>query len=194
VRREIRYAGTHTTLSIPFDDRSVDGAKTAFEAAHKAQFGFVYDDKPFVVEAVNVEGVDARARAPEEPLLPLNDNTPEPHATRPIFCEGEWRDAGVFLRANLSTGSRVAGPALVIEAKDRSMGRHVPKPDELEARFRQVEMRRAYPRKRERSYVCVFDAVFRHRPIRTAMSSQWEGRSLRRLGVPSTSRSTSTSG
>jgi 5-oxoprolinase (ATP-hydrolysing) len=116
LRLEIRYDGTDTTLSIPFDDRSVDGAKAAFEAAHKAQFGFVYDDKPFVVEAVNVEGVDARARAPEEPLLPLDEGTAEPDVTRPVFCEGEWRDAGIFLRARLSPGQRVTGPALVIEA------------------------------------------------------------------------------
>src|SRR5690606_32063242 len=55
LRLEIRYDGTDTTLSIPFDDCSIDGARAAFESAHKAQFGFVYDDKPMVVEAVGVE-------------------------------------------------------------------------------------------------------------------------------------------
>jgi len=115
IRLEIRYDGTDTTLSVPFDDRSVDGAKKRFEAAHKAQFGFVYEDKPFIVEAVNVEGVDAAQAAPDEPVLPLNDNVPEPDASRKIFCEGKWRDAGVFLRGNLAPGNRIAGPALVIE-------------------------------------------------------------------------------
>ncbi|WEX11337.1 hydantoinase B/oxoprolinase family protein [Chelativorans sp. AA-79] len=115
LRLEIRYDGTDTTLSIPFDDRSVDEAKTRFEAAHRAQFGFVYDDKPMVVEAVNVEGVDARSAAPEEPVLPVNDNAPSPHVARQIFCEGEWRDADVFFRSTLSPGNRIAGPALIIE-------------------------------------------------------------------------------
>jgi len=115
IRLEIRYEGTDTTLSIPFDDRSLEEARKRFEAAHKAQFGFVYDDKPLVVEAVNVEGVDAGHASPEEELLPLNDGTPAPHITRQIFCEGAWRDAGIFLRSQLSPGNRVAGPALIIE-------------------------------------------------------------------------------
>jgi len=115
VRLEIRYDGTDTTLSVPFDGRSIDDAKTAFEIAHKAQFGFVYDDKPMIVEAVNVEGVDARSAAPEEPLLSVNDNTPQPKDSRRVFCEGKWRDAGVFLRSQLAPGNGVAGPALIIE-------------------------------------------------------------------------------
>src|SRR5690606_13182106 len=115
LRLEIRYEGTDTTLSIPFDDRSVDEAKKRFEAAHKAQFGFVYDNKPLVVEAVNVEGVDARGTAPEEPVLPLDDNVPEPHVTRKIFCDGAWREAGIFLRKELAPGNRISGPALIIE-------------------------------------------------------------------------------
>ena len=116
IRLEIRYDGTDTTLSIPFDNRSVEEARKRFEAAHKAQFGFVYEDKPLVVEAVNVEGVDARRAAPEESLLPVNDNTAEPHVVRQIFCEGKWRDAGIFLRSELAPGNRIAGPALIIEA------------------------------------------------------------------------------
>ncbi|WP_159589199.1 hydantoinase B/oxoprolinase family protein [Chelativorans xinjiangense] len=115
LRLEVRYDGTDTTLSVPFDERSIDAARTAFESAHKAQFGFVYDDKPMVVEAVNVEGVDARAAGPEEPSLAVNDTAPEPHVTRRIFCEGEWREAGIFRRADLSPGNRIDGPALVIE-------------------------------------------------------------------------------
>ncbi|MCT7374996.1 hydantoinase B/oxoprolinase family protein [Chelativorans salis] len=115
LRLEVRYDGTDTTLSVPFDERSIGAAKTAFEAAHKAQFGFVYDDKPMVVEAVNVEGVDARAAGPGEPELAVNDNDPAPHVTRRIFCEGTWREAGVFRRADLAPGNRIKGPALVIE-------------------------------------------------------------------------------
>jgi 5-oxoprolinase (ATP-hydrolysing) len=115
IRLEIRYEGTDTTLSIPFDDRSLEEARKRFEAAHKAQFGFVYDDKPLIVEAVNVEGVDTGHASPEEQLFPLNDETPAPHLTRQIFCEGAWHDAGIFLRSQLSPGNRVAGPALIIE-------------------------------------------------------------------------------
>ncbi|MCT8996861.1 hydantoinase B/oxoprolinase family protein [Chelativorans intermedius] len=116
LRLELRYEGTDTTLSIPFDARSVETAREAFEAAHKAQFGFIYDDKPIVVEAVNVEGVDDRPAGPEEPRFDVKEATPAPHAVRRIFCAGAWREAGIFRRADLAPGSRMKGPALIVEA------------------------------------------------------------------------------
>ncbi|MFC6489792.1 hydantoinase B/oxoprolinase family protein [Nitratireductor sp. GCM10026969] len=115
LRLEVRYEGTDTTLTVPFDARSVGAAKSAFEAAHKGQFGFVYDDKPCIVEAVNVEGVDARSAGPEEPHLPVNDNLPEPRTMRPVFCAGEWREAGIFTRSAIGPGNRIKGPALIVE-------------------------------------------------------------------------------
>ncbi|MCR4266068.1 hydantoinase B/oxoprolinase family protein [Nitratireductor sp. ZSWI3] len=113
---EIRYDGTDTTLPVAFDDGSLESAKAAFEAAHKAQFGFIYDDKPMVVEAVSIEGLDASQGKPQEPSQATDDARPEPGETRRIFCDGAWHEAGIFRRAELSPGNRVAGPALIIEA------------------------------------------------------------------------------
>ncbi|TJU95283.1 MAG: hydantoinase/oxoprolinase family protein, partial [Mesorhizobium sp.] len=42
----IRYDGTDATLPVNFESDSIFQAKRDFEIAHKAQFGFVYDDKP----------------------------------------------------------------------------------------------------------------------------------------------------
>ena len=114
VTLHIRYDGTDTSLPADFDG-SIAAARAGFEAAHKAQFGFVYDDKPMVIEAVGVEGVDARAVIGDEEARELSRGETRPVETRPIFCEGEWRDAGIFRRADLHPGSRVPGPALVIE-------------------------------------------------------------------------------
>ena len=47
---QIRYDGTDTALPVNFEHGSIARAKADFEAAHKAQFGFVYDDKPMIVE------------------------------------------------------------------------------------------------------------------------------------------------
>ena len=110
----IRYDGTDTTLPVDFNG-SIAEARAAFEAAHKAQFGFIYDDKPMVIEAVGVEGVDGRAGNGEEEKLALSDREARPIETRPVFCEGEWRDAGIFRRADLHPGTRLPGPALIIE-------------------------------------------------------------------------------
>ncbi|MDS1135739.1 hydantoinase B/oxoprolinase family protein [Nitratireductor indicus] len=113
---EIRYDGTDTTLPVAFDDASLDTARIAFEAAHKAQFGFVYDNKPMVVEAVSVEGLDASDGKPQEKRNVIKDSRPEARETRRVFCDGTWHEAGVFRRAELSHGAKVSGPALIIEA------------------------------------------------------------------------------
>jgi len=111
----IRYDGTDTTLPVGFDHGSISEAKKAFEAAHKAQFGFVYDDKPMVVEAVGVEGADRREQGRDESDRPSGSAEPRPVERRALFTEGEHREAGIFRRADLFAGSRIPGPALIIE-------------------------------------------------------------------------------
>ena len=62
----IRYDGTDTSLPVAFASGSIETAREPFEAAHKAQFGFVYDNKPMVVETVGVDGNDGRERGRSE--------------------------------------------------------------------------------------------------------------------------------
>jgi 5-oxoprolinase (ATP-hydrolysing) len=112
----IRYDGTDTALPIPFEDRSLETARTAFEAAHKAQFGFVYDDKPMIIEAVAVEGSDRSGRVHAEPESQLEELAATPSEVRKIFTEGAWHEAGIHRREALKPGHRIAGPALVIES------------------------------------------------------------------------------
>lgn len=113
---QVRYDGTDTALPVGFAHGSVARAISDFEAAHKAQFGFVYDNKPMIVEAVGVEGTDASGRGRDERDQPLADRTPEPGETRKLFSEGIWHDAGVFRREAMAPGNKVAGPALIIES------------------------------------------------------------------------------
>jgi 5-oxoprolinase (ATP-hydrolysing) len=111
----IRYDGTDTSLPVAFGGHSLDAARRLFEDAHKAQFGFIYEDKPLVVEAISVEGNDVRERIGHEAESILQDATPAPSDRKRIFTEGAWRDAGLYRRGALRPGSRVAGPALIIE-------------------------------------------------------------------------------
>ena len=112
----LRYDGTDTPLTVDFSDRQQDSAHIAFEAAHKAQFGFIYDNKPVIVEAVAVEAEDGRSNAASEPDLPLTAGTPKVRETRKLFSGGAWRDAPVYLRHDLLPGHTLKGPALIIEA------------------------------------------------------------------------------
>ncbi len=112
----IRYDGTDTALPVGFEHGSIVDAKAAFEAAHKAQFGFIYKDKPIVVEAVVLEGHDGSARGLSEGEAELDDKPAISSQTRQIFTEGAWHDAGIFRRAGMKPGHKVEGPALIMES------------------------------------------------------------------------------
>jgi len=113
---QVRYDGTDTALPVDFGSGSVEAARRDFEAAHKAQFGFVYGDKPMIVETVGVEGVDSSEKGRDERDSKTEDHDATPSETRQIFAEGAWRDGGIYRREQLRPGHRVAGPALIIES------------------------------------------------------------------------------
>lgn len=111
----IRYDGTDTTLPVNFEEDSIFQARRDFEIAHKAQFGFVYDNKPMIVETVGVEGTDTGGSGRDESDSALEDIAANPSEIRKIFSDGIWRDAGIVRRETLKPGHKVAGPALIIE-------------------------------------------------------------------------------
>ncbi|RWH73744.1 hydantoinase B/oxoprolinase family protein [Mesorhizobium sp.] len=113
----IRYDGTDTALPVNFEHGSIFRARSDFEAAHKAQFGFVYDDKLIIVETVAVEGMEAARQDKAEASAPagLAGVEPKPSESRRIYTEGRWHEAGVYRRENLRSSDTVAGPALIIE-------------------------------------------------------------------------------
>jgi 5-oxoprolinase (ATP-hydrolysing) len=89
--------------------------KEAFEAAHRARFGFVDETKEIVVEAVSVEAVGGGAKFAEKEVAASKAPLPQPARKTRFFSGGVWHEAGVWLREGLRAGHRVAGPALVIE-------------------------------------------------------------------------------
>ncbi|MEO5758930.1 MAG: hydantoinase B/oxoprolinase family protein [Mesorhizobium sp.] len=114
----IRYDGTDTALPVNFETGQVPQAVSDFEAAHKAQFGFVYDNKPMVIETVAVEGRDASGQDRAEPYAPAGPARTEAKASesRRIYTEGRWHEAGIYRRENLRPSNLIPGPALIIES------------------------------------------------------------------------------
>ena len=112
----LRYAGTDTALPVGFAARDLAAARREFEAAHKAQFGFIYDDKEITVEAIDLQAHDGRVTGRDEPLRKKMKNATEATETTRIYSDGGWHDAGVFRRESLAPGARITGPALIIEA------------------------------------------------------------------------------
>jgi len=112
----IRYDGTDTALPINYAGFSVADARKAFEADHKAQFGFTYPDRALIIETVEIQGQDGRVAGRDETDRPLDASTPVAGERRKLFCGGEWHDAAIFRREALKPGHRIAGPALIIES------------------------------------------------------------------------------
>ncbi|PCJ90307.1 MAG: 5-oxoprolinase [Hyphomicrobiales bacterium] len=108
----IRYDGTDSTIAIALADHQT--MRNAFEAAHKSQFGFVFEDKQLVVESLEVEGVGGGAKIAEVDHEMENKNTISTSVSD-IYTHGALEASSVFKRADLRPGNMVAGPALIVE-------------------------------------------------------------------------------
>ncbi|WP_150525425.1 hydantoinase B/oxoprolinase family protein [Roseibium sediminis] len=108
----LRYDGTDTPLPVPLG--GIEEMRTAFEDAHRKQFGFAYENKPIVVEALEVETSGGGAGL-SEPDLSLVSGAANPTRSSRMFADGEWREAGIFKRRGLKPGMKVEGPALIME-------------------------------------------------------------------------------
>ncbi len=97
------------------EDIALAKLKSAFEAAHKARFGFIDPAKELVVEAVSVEAVGGGAKFSEPVFATATTPLPPPKQRTRFFSGGAWHDAAVYVRDQLASGHRVAGPAIVIE-------------------------------------------------------------------------------
>ena len=135
-RAHIRYYGSDTTLPITLS--SLEQMTGAFAEAHARLFGFGFEGKPLIVESVEVEassqspppraevdlssgaetnrvGGDARpTTAPHPARLRLAD-LPTRGEVVSFFSQSAWHEAAVHRTGDLAAGTRVDGPALLIE-------------------------------------------------------------------------------
>jgi 5-oxoprolinase (ATP-hydrolysing) len=112
IRVHLRYSGTDTALPVPMAEP--DTMAEAFAAAHRRQFGFVFEGRSVFAEAVEAESRGGGSLR-EEPEHPLTDTAPTPAGTEPIFTDGAWRDGALYLRADVRPGQTIEGPALLVE-------------------------------------------------------------------------------
>jgi 5-oxoprolinase (ATP-hydrolysing) len=89
--------------------------QSAFERAHKAQFGFIDRNKQLVVEAVSVEAVGGGETFREKKHARIRARLPAPARRTQFFSAGRWHKAGVYTREQLRIGHKVKGPAIIIE-------------------------------------------------------------------------------
>ncbi|RYE32308.1 MAG: 5-oxoprolinase [Hyphomicrobiales bacterium] len=111
-RAHVRYAGTDTAIAVPAGTRAA--MQEAFQAAHKARFGFMDETKALVVEAVEVEAVGGGAKF-EEAAASEQAGEPDVAERTRFFAKGQWHDAAIVRREAIKPGQSVAGPAIIIE-------------------------------------------------------------------------------
>ncbi|MEO1919399.1 MAG: hydantoinase B/oxoprolinase family protein [Paracoccaceae bacterium] len=112
-RLYLRYEGTDSPIAVDHADFS--NMLAAFEDAHRKQFGFVFEGKSVVIEAIEVEAVGGGAIINEQRHA-LSETTAEPSGSSTIYMSGEFRDADVYRdRDALQAGMKLLGPALIVE-------------------------------------------------------------------------------
>ncbi|WP_068315034.1 hydantoinase B/oxoprolinase family protein [Polycladidibacter hongkongensis] len=110
----LRYDGTDTTLPIAYTAQDVPAMLAAFTSAHTKQFGFAYEAKQIVIEAMEVEAIGGGAGL-SEPDSALSDAMPPAAEQTQIFSGGEWRHAPVYRREAFLPGMNASGPCLIME-------------------------------------------------------------------------------
>jgi 5-oxoprolinase (ATP-hydrolysing) len=121
-RIHIRYSGTDTPLGVPAGPAA--DLRRAFEAEHRARYGFVVAGRALVVEQVALEAIGGMAvvEEPEREVVPRAAEPLEPVEQTVMFSARaphqppEAFATPVFERAGLRPGDRVAGPAIIVEA------------------------------------------------------------------------------
>ena len=111
----LRYEGTDSPLMVDFADRAALVA--AFEASHHQQYGFIAPEKQHIVEAVTVEVIGGAPEVADPELeFEAGDGVPEVLAEVETYMVGAPQATQVYDRDDLKPGSKVAGPAVIIEA------------------------------------------------------------------------------
>jgi 5-oxoprolinase (ATP-hydrolysing) len=111
-RVHVRYQGTDTAL--PLDDSPLEQLPGAFASAHQKVFGFTMQDRGLVIEAVQVEAISRGASISLD--RPPVAGSELPAGEVPVFLSSEWRNIPVWERDKIALGTKLEGPALIVES------------------------------------------------------------------------------
>ncbi|MGA7127822.1 MAG: hydantoinase B/oxoprolinase family protein [Chthoniobacterales bacterium] len=128
-RFHLRYRGTNTAIAVEGD--GIPAMTEAFRAAHQSRFGFTMDpnERGLVIAAVSVEAIGRTSAGVRRAQSSLSVSiagvahstgghpaglASEARSTNVMFA-GRWQPTPVFNREELGAGSKIVGPALIIE-------------------------------------------------------------------------------
>ena len=109
----LKVKGTDTALEVDFDTEAA--MRADFGRAHRARFGFDPGEAPLVIEAAGAEAVGGAADVAEEEAAAAERGEPEAALVAPVWLDGGWQETRFVRRAAMAPGSRLAGPAVLVE-------------------------------------------------------------------------------
>ena len=112
-RAHIKYAGTDSAIGVPYG--TAEEMQQAFTTQYLERYSFLMPDRPLVVEAVSVEAIGRGDSDLGVSDLPPAAGLPAHATTVKTYADGHWHDTPVHVRDRLEPGSRIDGPALIID-------------------------------------------------------------------------------
>jgi len=115
---DICYAGQSTVLTVPAE--SVDEVRREFERQHRQLYGYCHEGRALEVRVVRVEltarseRVDFSSAASPRGLKPAARSGSDP-VTITMVVDGVEQAAPLYVRAQLTPGMKIAGPAIIVE-------------------------------------------------------------------------------
>jgi 5-oxoprolinase (ATP-hydrolysing) len=120
MRRELdlRYRGADVSLAI---SEPADGDfAAAFGTEHRRRYGYVHEHRPLEVVAARVEAVGRNLlRLPASAAVPGDVLASE--KTHRLYVDRQFQDVGFYEREYLIAGSRILGPAVIVEPLTTTM-------------------------------------------------------------------------
>ena len=112
-RVHIRYQGGDTTIPIPLTSANTMAAE--FAQAHARLFGFGFEGRPLIVDAIEVESESAAPITKSANETSKEERVASPSRRTRFFSQSAWHDAAVFRSEELKLGVGLVGPAIIVE-------------------------------------------------------------------------------
>lgn len=109
----LRYEGTDSSLIVTFG--SLTEMRTQFEQQYQQRFGLIQTAKDLVVATITAEAVGKTAALDPVTTSQPVTTLPTQIANISLFSDDQWWETPVFQRQELSAGTTIQGPAVILE-------------------------------------------------------------------------------
>lgn len=109
----LRYEGTDSSLIVNFG--TLAEMQAQFEQQYQQRFGLIQPNKGLVVATMTAEVMGKTAALDPVTAAPPQTTSPPQMANISLFSEDQWWDTPVFQRQDLSPGTMIQGPAVILE-------------------------------------------------------------------------------